>query len=60
MLESTNVEELMTFSVCERVINRSGILIDLFNVDISMEAYVTREGELCIEASLPFKNPFLV
>ena len=57
--ESTSVEESMTFNVCERVINCTGICIDLFDVDASIEAYITREGELCVKASLLFKNPFL-
>ena len=37
-----------------------GICIDLFEVDTSMGAHITREGELCVETSLPFKNPFLI
>ena len=36
-----------------------GICIDLFEVDTSMGVYVTREEELCVKASLPFKNPYL-
>ena len=58
--ESTNVEELMTLRVCEGVINCILIHIDLFEVDTSTGAHITNERELCIEASLPFKNPFLV
>ena len=57
--ESTSMEESMTLRVCEGVINWTGICIDLFEVDTSTRAYVTKEGELCIKASLPFKNPFL-
>ena len=57
--ESTSVEELTTLRVCEGVINCTGICIDLFEVDTSTGAHVTREGELYVEASLPFKNPFL-
>ena len=56
--ESTSVEELTTLRVCERAINCMGIHIDLFDVDTSTGAHVIREGELCIEASLSFKNPF--
>ena len=58
-LESTNVEESMTLRVCEGVISCTGICIDLFEVDTSTGAHITREGELCVEASLPFKNPCL-
>ena len=58
--ESTNVEESTTLRVCEGVINWTGICIDLFKVDTSIGVHVTREGELCVEASLPFKNPCLV
>ena len=58
--ESTSVEELTTFNVCKGVINWTVILIDLFEVDTSTGAHVTNEGELCINASLPFKNPCLV
>ena len=57
-LESTSVEESTTLRVCKGVINCTGIHIDLFEVDTSIEAHVTREGELCVEASLPFKNPY--
>ena len=53
---STSVEKLMTFNVYEGLINCMGILIDLFEVDMSTGAHVTREGELCIEASLHLKN----
>ena len=56
--ESTSVEESMTLRVCEGVINCTGIYIDLLKVDTSTGVHVTREGELCVEASLPFKNPF--
>ena len=35
-----------------------GIHIDLFKVDTSTGAHVTREGELCVKVSLPFKNPY--
>ena len=56
--ESTNVEKLTTFNMYKRVINWTGILIDLFKVDTNTEAYNTREGELYIETSLPFKNPY--
>ena len=56
--ESTSVEESMTLRVCEGVINCTGICIDLFKVDTSTRAHITGEGELCIEASLPFKNPY--
>ena len=55
--ESTSVEELTTFGVCKEVINCTGIYIDLFEVDTSTGVHITREGELCVEASLPFKNP---
>ena len=48
----------MTLRVCEGVINCTGIRIDLFKVDTSTGVHVTREGELCVEVSLPFKNPF--
>ena len=58
-LESTSVEELTTLRVCDEVINCTGICIDLFEVDTSTGAHITREGELCVEVSLPFKNPFL-
>ena len=56
--ESTSVEELMTLRVCKEVINCTGIRIDLFEVDTSTGVYVTREGELCVEVSLLFKNPY--
>ena len=56
--ESTSVEELTTLRVCDGVINCTGIHIDSFEVDTSTGAHVTKEGELCVEASLPFKNPF--
>ena len=56
--ESTSAEESMTLRVCEGVINGTGIHIDLFKVDTSTGAHVTKEGELCVEASLPFKNPY--
>ena len=55
--ESTSVEESMTLRMCEGVINCTGIRIDLFEVNMSTGVHVTRERELCIEASLPFKNP---
>ena len=58
--ESTSVEESTTLRVCKGVTNYTGIHIDLFEVDTSTGAHITREGELCVEASLPFKNPFLV
>ena len=58
-LESTSAEESTTLRVYEEVINCTGICIDLFEVDMSTGAHVTKEGELCIEASLPFKNPCL-
>ena len=57
--ESTSVEESMTLRVCEGVINCTGIHIDLFEVDTSTGAHITREGELCVKASLLFKNPCL-
>ena len=56
--ESTSAEESMTLRVCKGVINCTGIHIDLFEVDTSTGAHVTREGELCVKVSLPFKNPF--
>ena len=55
--ESTNMEELTTFNMCEGMINCTRIHIDLFKVDTSVGVYITREGELCFEANLPFKNP---
>ena len=58
--ESTSAEESMTLRVCDRVINCTEIHIDLFEVDTSTGVHVTREGELCVEASLSFKNPFLI
>ena len=58
-LESTSAEELTTFRVCEGVINWIGIHIDLFKVNTSTGVHITRKGELCIEMSLSFKNPFL-
>ena len=57
--ESTSAEELMTFNMCERVINWTGILIDLFEVDTSTGVHIIREGEFYIEVSLLFKNSFL-
>ena len=57
--ESTSAEESTTFNVCEEVISCTGIHIDLFKVDTSTGVHIIREGELCIEASLPFKNPCL-
>ena len=56
--ESTSAEESMTLRVCKGVINCTGIHIDLFEVDTSTVVHVTREGELCVKVSLPFKNPF--
>ena len=58
--ESTSAEELMTLRVCEEVINCTRIHIDLFEVDTSTGVHVTREGEPCVEAGLPFKNPYLI
>ena len=55
--ESTSAEESMTLRVCEGVINCTGIHIDLFEVDTSTGAHITNKGELCVEASLSFKNP---
>ena len=46
------------FEVCEGVINCTGIHIDLFEVDTSTGVHITRERELCIKVSLPFKNPY--
>ena len=43
--ESTSAEESMTFNVCERVINCTGIHIDLFEVDTSTRVHVMRERE---------------
>ena len=57
--ESTSVEESMTLRVYEGVINCTGIHIDLFEMDTSTGVHITREGELCVKASLPSKNPCL-
>ena len=58
--ESTSAEELTTLRVYEGMINCMGIRIDLFEVNTSTGVHVTRDGELCVEVSLPFKNPFLI
>ena len=58
--ESTSVEELTTLREYEGVINCMGILIDLFKMDTSTGVHITREGELCIEVSLPFKNLYSI
>ena len=55
--ESTSAEESTTLRVCEGVINCTGIHIDLFEVDTSTGVHITRDGELCVKVSLPFKNP---
>ena len=55
--ESTSTEESMTFRVCKGMISCTGIHIYLFDVDTSTGVHVTRGGELCVEASLLFKNP---
>ena len=56
--ESTSVEESTTLRVYNGVINWMGIHIDLFEVDTSTGVHITSGGELCIEGSLPFKNPY--
>ena len=58
--ESTSAEESTTFNMCKGMMNCMGILIDLFKVDTSIGAHITKEGELCVEVSLPFKNPYLI
>ena len=50
----------MTFNTCKRVISYTEIYIDLFDVDTSTGVHITREGELCIKASLLFKNLYLI
>ena len=52
--ESTSVEESTTLRLYEGVINCTRMHIDLFDVDTSTGVHITKEGELCVEVSLPF------